>query len=276
MRIKSYRVHFTRTSMGQRGQSIAAPLQLLSQAHGTNLPVVDLEGEGFQVRDLVRVGTVWKGVFARLRPDAPHIVNEAGVEREIDLDEGDRILDKCHFLYREQPNVLVWQVNRNAGSLSKMQLYLSTVTDDFVELPQVMNEAELERVLAGQLYEISFGYDRPESLSGNAPRWNQDAFDMMSDVHAAKAKFMLRAPRGGHLAPSARAKVRQMLSAVGIGKVRVRLTDETNAIELFMAPLRDELEVHLNGAYPSPDEVFSALEEAYSRQSRSIPGVRST
>lgn len=275
MRTKSYRVYFTRTSKGQRGQAIAASLLSLGQAHGTNLPVVELEGEGFQIRDLARVGMVWKGVFARLRPDAPHIVNEAGVEREIELDDGDRVLDKCHFLYREQPNVLVWQYNRNAGSLSKMHLYLSAVMDDYIELPQVMNEAELDRVLAGQMYEISFGYDRPDSLSTHAPRWNQDAFDMMSDVHAAKAKFLLRAPRGGHLAPSARERVRQMLNAVGIGKVRVRLTDEANPIELFMAPLRDEIEVYLNGAYPSPDEVFRALEEAYSRQSRSIPGVRS-
>ena len=275
MRTKTYRVYFTRTSKGQQGQSIAAALLSLSQAHGTNLPVVELEGEGFQIRDLTRVGMVWKGVFARLRPDAPHIVNEGGVEREIELDDGDRVLDKCHFLYREQPNVLVWQYNRNGGSLSKMHLYLSSVMEDHIELSQVMNEAELARVLAGQIYEISFGYDRPDSLGTNPPRWNQEAFDMMSDVHAAKAKFLLRAPRGGHLAPSARERVRQMLNAVGIGKVRVRLTDEDNPIELFMAPLRDEIEVQLNGAYPAPDEVFRALEEAYSRQSRSIPGVRS-
>ncbi len=85
---------------------------------------------------------------------------------------------------------------------------------------------------------------------------------------------MLRAPRGGQLASGARRVVRQLLNAAGVEKVRVRLTDDMNPIELFMAPLRDEISVRLASAYPSPDDVFTALEEAYARQRHNIPRSR--
>lgn len=273
MTMKKYTVHFARTSKGREGVPIAPSLRNAVALHGPNLPSIDLGGDGFQMRELARIGTVWRGVFARLRDDAPHIVNGRDQEREIPLDEGDRILDKCHFLYRERSDVLIWQVNRNAGGLIRAQQYLGQVFDDYLELPQVMNDADIQRVLDGQLYEVTFGYARPQHLEANSPTWNHNAFDMMNNVHAAQAKFMLRAPRGGGLAEAAKRMVRQLVASVGVEKVRVRLTDESNPVELFMAPLRDTVEVNLVGRYPVPQEIYQALEEAHDRQEPSIPGL---
>lgn len=268
---KNYRVHFTRTSCGQAAVPIAAALLAAVNEHGPNLPHIDIGGDGFQLRELVRTGLVWHGVFARLREDAPHIVDAADLEREIELEEGDRILDKCHFIYHERDDVLIWQVNRNAGGLSKVQQYLAQAFNDYVELPQVMNDADIQRVLDGQLYEITFGYARPEHLVAGAPSWNQHAFDMMSNVHAAQAKFMLRAPRGGGLAQTAKKMVRQMVNSVGVEKIRIRLTDESDLIELFMAPLHDTVVVEMVGRYPVAQAIYPMLEEAYGRQRNNIP-----
>ena len=271
MTMKDYRVLFTRTAMGQQGVSIAARLSALLQAHGPHLPAARLSGEMFQLRNLRRVGSVWSGSFAKLRDDAPHVVDRSGSEHQLNLAAGSHIIEKCHLLYREQNNVLVWQVNRASGGLTRFEQYLSQVTGEAVLLPLVMNEAELQRMLDGQVYEVDFVFDRPQQLTTNTPRWTQQAFDMMSGVDAAHAKFSFRAARAGFLSNPVKRSVQAMMSIAGIGKLKVRLTDDTDPIDLFLAPLRDTIRVPLLGRYPNEANVFTGLEEAYTRNASSIP-----
>ena len=67
-----------------------AALQSASDAHGQHLPPVSINEDRYQIRDLVRVGMVWGGSFAKLRSDAPHIVDSQNTERQIELDAGDQ------------------------------------------------------------------------------------------------------------------------------------------------------------------------------------------
>lgn len=266
MEYKSYRVYFARTAVGEDGGPLSPKIADAVAQHGQNLPICDLSGDKFQMRDLERVGRVWRGSFVKLRDDAPHVVAADDEEHELELDDGDHIIEKCYFLLRERQNLLVWQANRSAGGLSRAEAYLSQCLQEVAVLPQVMNDAELDRVLQGQLYEVDFAYDRPPNAPTDAPVWNQNAFDMMANVAAAHAKFTLRAPRGGSLSRMARNMVRQLLQVPGAEKIRVRLTDETDAIELFMAPLKDRINVMMLGRYPVSGSVFEELEVAYQRQ----------
>ena len=75
---------------------------------GSNLPAVQMEGEHFQVRNLQRIGRFWRGSFARLRDEAPHVIGNTNVERELALEDGDRILEKTFFLYYEDTDALVF------------------------------------------------------------------------------------------------------------------------------------------------------------------------
>lgn len=276
MALKNFKVFFTRTSVGPDGDSLASVLQTALMEHGTNLPTIDLTGEKFQIRGITRIGTIWKGTFVKLRDDAPHVVAADDQERELDLEEGDHLIEKCHFIYRERANVLVWQANRSAGGLSRAEDYLSALLEQVVTLPYVMNDAEIEQVLGGNLYELDFAYDRPEAPTRQSPRWHQGAFDMMSGVDAAHAKFTLRAPRGGSLADRTKQMVREMIPILGVSKVRVKLTEDKELIELFMAPLKDEIRVEMIGRYPIPSHVFEALEQAYDRCKGNIPRISAT
>ena len=89
---------------------------------------------------------------------------------------------------------------------------------------------------------------------------------------AAHAKFTLRAPRRGHLLDSiAKAFVRKLMSQNGTKKIRIRLTDESDPIELFMAPLKDSIQIDFIGRYPPSNDVYKELEIAFGRQKQSIP-----
>lgn len=271
MTMKEYKVFFAKTTCGKEGKPIDKLLRQAFKQHGANLPVMALASERYQVRNLQLVGSVWKACFAKLRHDAPHVVSASDQERELVLEDGEHIIEKCFFLYREHSNVVVWQANRNAGGLTRAQEYLGLVFNDYVSLPMVMNDAELDRVLAGQLYEIDFAYVRPASLTMQAPKWTKNAFDMMSSVDAAHAKFNLRAPRKGALAANIKQMVRQLITEPGAEKLRVKLTDDSEPVELFMAPLKDTIRVEIFGRYPESTHVYSALESAFDRQRKGIP-----
>jgi hypothetical protein len=268
---KKFRVYFAMTSFGPNGVPVMAALQSASDAHGQHLPPVSINEDRYQIRDLVRVGMVWGGSFAKLRSDAPHIVDSQNTERQIELDAGDSILEKCYFQYRENSNLIVWQNSRNTGGLSRAADYMSQIFGGAVTLPQIQNQAELEKVLNGQLYEVEFDYARTPSLPlGGDVEWSQHAMDMMAPIDAARARFMLRAPRGGSLTARAGQFVREMLGTAGTEKIRVRISAEDDPIDLFMAPLRDTIELSIVDGYPQRAEALAELEAAYDRNRKFI------
>ncbi|MDP3822872.1 MAG: hypothetical protein Q8R33_15480 [Burkholderiales bacterium] len=230
-----------------------------------------MDGDGWQIRELIQVGTVWKGVFARLRDDAPHVVDVADTEHELDLDEGDRILDKCYFIYRSTNDVLTWQYNRSVSGLARFQLYLSTVIAQFVELPYIVDTAVLQEVLQRSIHELQFTYSRPLQPEAAAPSWRQGAFDLLRSVHGAVGKFVVRGERSSPLGGGIRQMVRQLVQSNDVNRIRVKLTDEADMIDLFISPIKDRIEVPMDGRYPVATSVFEELEDAYVRQAHRIP-----
>lgn len=269
--MKNYKVSFHRTAFGERGEPLFGVLSGLLHHIGPDLPKLPVDTGEYQIRGLTRVGNVIQGTFAALRDDAPHVLGLDGQEREIDLDveSGERLIDKCHFQLRQRTDVLVWQINRAAGSIGKAEQYLSQLTERMVTLPVVVDAARLEAIMQGDVYEFEVAYDRPP-MDDRQPRWNQAAFNLMNDAHAAHARFRFRADRGSVLGNTVKDLARRVAGGVGT-TIKVRLTDEPDLIELTMAPVRDAIRVELVGAYPRAFDVFEGLEAAYDRQRDKIP-----
>jgi len=233
------------------------------------LPIADIQNDKYQIRDLEKVGRVWKGAFAKLRDEAPHIVSADNTESAIPLGEDDHILEKCFFLYREESNVLIWQYHKSAGGISRAADYLSKAAGEMITLPYIQDIDKLEDALRKPIYEIEFDYARPpgEQPSAGPPVWDQAQFDAMAHLDAAKARFMVRAPRRGRLsAERAKQYLLGLLGRPGTDKVRIRLTGEENPIDLFLSPVHDKIELELVGSYPDAGDVFVGLENAYDRQ----------
>lgn len=263
---KTSPVYFYGSNVGAREGSPLGPyLQRLHREHGAHLPPVPLSAGLFQVRDLASSGrTTWRGTFAHLRDDAPHIVVD-GVERRLRVGDDTRFVEKCHFMYFGRANVMAWQFVKGIGTNSRLQDYLSEVIGEAVLLPCRMNAPELDRVLRKEIKEIEFWYQRLGEPDTGAPEWSNRALRMLSSVGAGKAKFILQADRGERLAQVAKQYLMQMIQGTEFSKVKVKLTDEVDPIELFMAPVRDSLTCELIGRYPLPDDVFRGLFEAFNR-----------
>lgn len=134
-----------------------------------------------------------------------------------------------------------------------------------VLVPVVTNQKQIDDVLSRSVYQISYSFDRPPVLDSTSPRWNQEQFNTMRQLEAGYGKFDFRATRGNQLSSYVKDWVREALNLPGVEKIRVRLTDETDPIELFSAPLKDSILVSQLGRYPSASDVFSELEKAYER-----------
>lgn len=267
---RTYTVYFAKTLTGEGGEPLSAHMDAAFAQYGEHLPSTVVENERFQVRSLSKVGSVWKGTFAKLRDDTPHYVDHLNEERELALADGASIIEKCQFLYREHGNNLIWQVSMHAGSLSKASAYLSAVLNRVVLLPQVQNTEQLEEILNHDLYEIDFQYAQPPGLPEGVSRWSQRAFDIAGGIGAAYARFTLRARRGQTLAQGAKDYVREMIGQKQYKRVRVRISDGSEVVKLFLAPLKEQFTIEVDGRYPNRNLVFQGLEDAYGRQQDNI------
>ena len=149
--------------------------------------------------------------------------------------------------------------------MTRFEEYMSRLQDQPVLVPPISNTAKIEEVLGRNIYEISYSFDRPPTLDKSLPKWSQQQFNTMKQMDAGFAKFDFRADRGGQLSAVVKQMIRQALDQPGVEKIRVRLTDDSDPIELFAAPLKDKIEVQQLGRYPAAADVFSNLEEAFER-----------
>lgn len=277
MATKQYQVRFTNTSVGrdaERVEKLYVGMALATDRHGPNLPAIEMDGDHYQVRSLFRVGRMWRGAFARLRDDAPHVVDHRDQEHELELEEGDRLLDKSFFLYYEDRDVLVFQLSRNVGGLNQFSNYWARLLEDYVELPVAVDTERLDELLRSGIYEVQFSYARPPTQDDRAPSWSQRSFDMIRSVHAAQGSFMFRAPRHQTLGGQIRGMIRWMAQGGEVTRAKVKLTDEKDPIDLFLSPVKDRISVQMLGRYPHERSAIEALGDAYERQASRIPHHR--
>jgi hypothetical protein len=56
-----------------------------------------------------------------------------------------------------------------------------------------------------------------------------------------------------------------------VQSARVRVVDDADPIDLFLAPIKVRIEVHLNGRYPDERSAIEALQEIYSEHAHRLP-----
>jgi hypothetical protein len=284
MPLKSYSVRFANSNIGpdiNNNRQLRDVLANEIAAHGIadgrghHLRAIQMEGEHFQVRNLLHVGRLWRGCFARLRDEAPHVIDATNVERELDLDIGDRLLEKTFFLYYEDTDILVFQMSRNVGYLSRFAHYWARLLGVvYVDFPPVIDANRLQEILNSGVREINFTYARAIGDHPGAPRWTQRAMEMLRPVHGATGKFTLRAPKGNVLGGTIGDLVRWAANGGEVQKAKVLLQDERDPIDLFLEPIKVRIEVRLNGSYPDEGSAIEQLAEAYAEQAHRMPERR--
>jgi hypothetical protein len=279
---KAYTVRFANSNVGKKLEDNRQLRDILDylindrgvkDAVGHHLPPVELEGDHFQVRNLLKVGQCWRGCFARLRDEAPHVIDAQNKEKQLNLQVGDRILEKTYFLYYEDSDILVFQMSRNVGYLTKFAHYWSSLfAHEYVDFPPAVDRNQLQHVLNSEIRYVEFTYACPpvgDSRSG--PKWTQRAIDMLRPIHGAVGKFTMRAPKNSVLGGHIKELIKWMANRGEVERAKVLLQDEKDPIDLFIDPIKVKITVPLHANYPDEKAVIEELAEAYSDQHSRLP-----
>lgn len=267
---KKYKVLFFTTSVGQDGLPLrsALPTPLLQ---GTttpeNLQPHEIDGHEFQIRDLQKIGSshVWRGVFGRLRDDAPNLVNALGQESVIPLQPTDRLLEKCHFLYMANQDVLVWQVNNDVANVSKFATYIGLLLNLPIFVTTIVSANALQRVIAGTIKTIECKVATPRTPLTTIPTYSQPMFDLMNSVHGSTIKINVSAGRGT-LAGNVKHLIRWALGNPDTKTLRAKIDGDEEPIDLLTERVSESILIPLDGHYPNATAVFAGLNRAFADQ----------
>lgn len=263
---KSYRVFFYTTAIGNKGSTLREGLDQLKgsmtpNGHLTHQPFDD---HIFQLRDLAYDNSKggWRGVFGRLRADAPNVITADDMENALPLSPTDLLIEKSHFLYKPKENLLIWQSNIDVGAINRFALYLSNVLNDQVWLNLIVDVPNLQKVMNGivKYYEIKVA--TPKSPLEKVPSYSQAMFDLMSDVGGSTIKYRVSAGRDS-LDEKVKRTIKNLMDEPTTESLKVGLDGELDPVDLFTDKISAKITVTLNGHYPKPADIYNSLDYAY-------------
>lgn len=273
MERKAYKVGFFVGKVGADGKA-GTVSKLLGDLAESKCPVIS-RGDLYEIRDLrsFKNGASFAGAFARLRTkDIPHIGEPGGPEREIDLAEKEGLLEKNHFLYFRQHELLVYQANQSGGGVTRFAEYISDIVNETTVFAPVLQPDAVKRLMSGTaaLTKLELSFARPTATDFYPKEnWSKELMHLMRSADAARAHIEIsskgfgRTPRKQHLGNRMKQAVRELVNNIDVrvAKVSVDEGGVEHAIDLIADRIKGRVEVEMNGRYPVPEKMFAALRE---------------
>lgn len=263
---KTYKVFFYTTSFGLNGETLRGAFDQLkgSLSQNGHLPHQDIEGHTFQLRDLTHDLSKggWKGVFGRLRSDAPNVITADDMENALPLSETDLLIEKSHFLYKPNEDLLIWQFNMDVGAINKFAAYLGNLLNSAVGLNIIMDLPNLQKVMSGVIKYYEIKVAAPKVPLSKIPSYSQAIFDLMKDAGGSSIKYRISAGRDT-LAEKVKRTIKDLLSQPTTEALRVGLEGEQDPVDLLTDKIFARITVELKGHYPDPIDVFNSLDLAF-------------
>jgi hypothetical protein len=266
MSTKSFKVLFYTTQLGANNHCLRdCEQQLIAFLSPDNhLRAIEFETNKFQIRDLNfdRRNSEWRGVFGRLRPDAPNVVDINDHENKLALNPDDLLIEKLHFIYKPQIDILIWQVNTDVGFIGRLEDYLSELFNQFFNAYIVTGNSSLSKVMNGTVkyYEVKVAL--PNKKLSKTPSYSQPAFDIMKGVGGSTIKYKVSAGRDS-LTGNVKQLISELLGDDTTVSLKAKLDGDDEPVDLFVDRISERMSVNLNGHYPDPKDIFNMLNLAF-------------
>ncbi|MDA8092321.1 MAG: hypothetical protein M0T84_00145 [Betaproteobacteria bacterium] len=248
----------------------AAFRKLLMEYSGNHAPAYALGSDSdvkHQIRSIRanRDHSVFMAVFGRLRHgETPEQATERGNDSDVELLPGHGLVDKSHFLFYPDINLLVLQRNRNAGSRSHFQAYLNKPHYKKRALMPVLSEDSYSKLMhGGTVKKLEISFKRPPAGLAEQSAFLGDCVRMFSDSDAARLKMTLTAEIGGRLLEPMKNAMVKLSKFGGTRVARVTMAEDNEIIDLILDRITKGFDVDLleNGR-PDPQSMFAGLARA--------------
>lgn len=211
----------------------------------------------------------YKGELKRYgRDNLPHAGTLEGPERELELLEEEKTIERNYFLFFQRRRLLVWQDNRRVSSVSTLGQVISLALGTTVSFNPVMTP-EATRALVLQ-------NARPKTIefSVAAPK-NPQMYDrnddstrilnMLNGLGGLSGSFRISANTQGvrgRVLDAARTLVlgNSLVESGYARKVKLELDGIDQPIDLFEDRLKGKITVEMRGRYPVREHIYQELQ----------------
>jgi hypothetical protein len=281
---RTYRVRFFRFAIYEDGEQI--PYQdagriVARVLAGPTLPQLGLTQDyHYQLREVQRPNpNRYTGCFAKLRPDAPHIIRaNTGQEQRIPLAPGDKIVDKSYFTFFPAVALLAMQMNRDGGSITRLVEYLNSliatdgnrvlICEDIIR-QDAMDQLEQHAV---KWFEVSFV--RPRNVRATNPNdWTSRTVGNLGGLNAGRVKIRVAAPRSDDLGGRTADFLHDLFRHGQPRSLKVKFEDMATPIDMLAEAIQGEIQLRLEGGYPDPGVVLREIMRVYVEQRDRIQEV---
>lgn len=262
---KQFGVRFYKGNVLNSGVLVSDILQQLYTAHqgGQTYPHVSGSSVAYELRDFTSLnnGSVFTGVLAVLRDDAPNIRDGQGNERPITMQPGDRLIEKNHFVFYKERQLLAWQVNARASHVSRFEQYLSTAAGAIVGFDDIISAASFKRISEGVVKKLEVRIAAPKNPALiPSTDWTSRAFQMMSGVGATSIKIDVSTRTGKGLMDGVKQVIHQLKDSAEAESIKVKLAGDSEPVDLVADSIRGKVSVNMVGLYPDPIDMFAQLQ----------------
>jgi hypothetical protein len=281
---KRYTIEFHVGQVGADGRAGRVSDLLRQIAQGQAATVFRRNELTYEVRELTshHNGASFSGVLAKFRTDDfPHVGEPGGPEHPLDIEENEGLIEKNHFLYFRQRELLVWQRNRNGSSSSRLADCLSDVANETVVLNPVYQPEAVRRLMRGGVRPLALEFSvarptNPELLPRN--QWSNALMRVMNE--AGGARFYMRITSDQRstdrerqsLSNRIKAAARELADMEGVNVLRFRVDDGgiEHPLDLIEDRIVSRQDVEMEGRYPISHSMFSALRNAREEQQAAL------
>lgn len=260
---------------------------LLKKYDGTHAPSISLDkkadgsdaDEKYQIRSIgvSASGKVVKAVFGRCRfNENLEQASEKTDDKDVDLLPGHGLVEKNHFLFFSENNLIAYQKNGNGSGIGKLQRYLIRLTKKNIALEAVLTEDSYKKLIdSGALKRFEASIVPPKFSELEEESSLYKAVESFKSNNATRIKIMLTANASSSLSNSYKEDLVSLARAgwAKVARATVRPSDKVDfsddadlkdqVIDLISNKIKVDFEVNLDKKNkPAPNEVWQGLAKA--------------
>ncbi len=283
-----YKIRFFAAYSGayNKGRTVESMFKEILERGGT-WPVKIMTST-FEIRDLFETSEGFTGVFAKVRTDdLPHAGSAGGAERELDLVDGEGLLEKLHFFFAKTYQILAVQQNPSVGGSGRLGSYLTQAFKETISFNPILQKDAARRLLLGDVkvksYDVSIA--RPSSMVLDEIErldegWNKSMMEIMNSTGAYTLKMVVKGD--GHSRTDKRFLGAGLLRSFAnlselthVKRARVVVqgageNDQPGEVDLIQDRIQDEVKVEKRGRYPNSEGMWNELQRVWGANRQEI------
>jgi hypothetical protein len=234
------------------------------------------EDEEFQIRSIVPLGKdkAFKGVFGRCRfGETPVQGTTTGEEADVVLRPGHGLVEKNHFMFFADRNLILYQRNPSGSHPTRLQRYLNVATGQNLVLESLLTTDAYKRLIeGGSARWVDISYQMPADPEAYSNVWSKDLIRLLGKLNTKSARIRISV---GHSSQSLVDQVKDALITLargGFARVaRAKLEDVEEPIDLITERVIETINVPLDEhGRPQTEDLYAALTAARDKRQQDI------